>query len=199
MNENYYTLDEFTPAELKIVQDFFWKRMYPIHAAYKFVKANVTPGMIVTYFRIPDDLLDDEIANILIKYPMLGRDCLITESAPGGATPVHCDGKIDEPDRQCAVNFPIIGCTPQSYISFYGPLSKYPAVYKEKLNTTFIAGDIKLAEVDRMELVDKPVLINTQAWHSVENRGSERRIMFSWSVIGGMSYDAALLEFRDCI
>ena len=194
MNENYYLLDTFTPDELRVVHNFFWKNIYPIHSAYKFVKSNTSGGMIVTYFKLADNILGGEIADILARYPMLGRDCLITESIPGAHTSVHCDGRVDEPSRQCAVNFPIAGCTEQSYISFYGPYGAYPAEYNEKFRTTFIANGIVPTEVDRIGLVDKPALINTRRWHSVKNSGTETRVVFSWSVARGLSYEAALME-----
>ena len=74
-----------------------------------------------------------------------------------------------------------------------GPVNKairedYERQYIPKLRITFLQEGQVPIERARINMDNKPVLINTKAYHNVLHRVNEKRIIFSWSCTYGKSF-----------
>jgi hypothetical protein len=188
MNPYYYVLDDFSDADMEVVRNMFYTKLYPIHVEKAKSSYNKTKSIAITNFRFDDIQLNDNERMLFSKYPMLGTDCLINESTFFGGTPPHIDGKPGNINRMCAINFPIIGGNDQSPTVFYGQLNDYEYYYDANRQTCFLVDNDIVQEQDKVYLINKPVLINVKAWHKVRNFGNSTRIAFSWSCKAGVDF-----------
>lgn len=192
LNDYYYVLANFDSSDLNLVKKFYYEKINPKHKSAK--NRNQKTTIKISYFSI-DDCFNDDSKYLLEKYPMLGNDCLIQETEPGESPGTHIDGSVSEdpskqdPQRLSSIIFPIIGTCFESPTLFYGKYSDFESVYVENLYSTFLKHRPQnLDPIAQVSIVDKPVLINTKAWHNVWNNSSQTRLVFSWSCGLGIDF-----------
>lgn len=186
---------QFTHAELASIKEFFDNKLFLIHIAKSFHKSSaLNSGRgAVTRIKFDQIALPAAIVELRSKYKFLGDECLIVDISPGSSTSIH----IDSSDaRSCSINFPMAGCTTESPTKFYGLYDEYPSYYSEEHYTIFLQDGIIPIEKARHTLVDIPVLLNTASWHYIKNNSAHRRIVFSWSMALGQTYDNVLKEIK---
>jgi hypothetical protein len=194
MNPYYYVLDDFSDADMEVVKNMFYIKLYPIHKEKSINSANkskTNTHQVVTYFHFDNINLSSAEKLLFLKYPMLGTDCLINESGLLGGTIPHIDGHPAYASRQCAINFPITGGNNLSPTVFFGQLNDYDHFYDDSKRTSYIKEGIQPIEKARVYLIDKPVLINVKTWHTVKNFSNNTRIAFSWSCRPGIAFNDA--------
>lgn len=185
LNDYYLIIENFSQEDLDIVKKFYWEKINPVHEAMTTPQINSTRR--ITYFQINSDTLTDEIDFLQKKYPMLGNHCLVNSLWPTGATKIHIDGEppnintLSSKTRMCAINFPIMGCDPNSPTIFYGMFDEYESEYLSDNKVCRIKDHETPIEKARVAIHDKPVLINTKTWHDVVNNTKEQRLTFSWT------------------
>lgn len=197
MNNYFLELTTFPDEDLKVITDFFWSSLYPEHTARTTILPNNKIGQYVTYFDFDNIKIPMEIFSIFLKYPMLARNCLIIESHPGHGTMIHIDGRATNESRRCAINFPITGGNKLSPTRFFGMLDDYEHVFVEKFSTTYLANGVIPKEVAQISIIDKPVLLNVKAWHTIDNRSTEPRIALSWTCSNRLEFMAAAQTLKN--
>jgi hypothetical protein len=120
------------------------------------------------------------------KYPILSNSYNIYHVLKGKTIPPHIDS-----DRMVALNIPIFGTENTSTV-FYS-CENYDSSYVDQFIYDAISGNIK--EEFRFCL-DRPTLINTKQIHSVVNPNPYMRIVMSWNIIPGYSYEDAVEWFK---
>lgn len=177
MNDYYYILKNFCEKDLQTVTQYYWEKIHPAHTTVK--TNNLGKGQKISYF-VLNSLLTPDIIKIMKKYPILTTHCLVNEEDLGSTTGIHTDGTPGR-GRKCAINFPIVGCSPEIPTIFYGTMEDYPYDYYPDFNICRIKEGIVPIPAAEIAITNKPVLINTNAWHSVTNNATPKRITFSWT------------------
>jgi len=119
------------------------------------------------------------------QFKILSPTYNIYKFSPYGFLPPHIDV-----GRNATLNIPIVG-TEQSVTKFFKHLDTKATFDKRRMIRVF---ETPLKETFRFTL-SKASLINTAVPHSVEN-GIEQRIIISWSIIDGVSYEESRDYFK---
>jgi hypothetical protein len=120
------------------------------------------------------------------KYPILSNSFNIYYLSGGKKIEPHIDS-----DRFVALNIPIRGVKGTATIFYSSP--SYLETHNKSYIYDAINGDLK--EEFRFCL-DTPTLLNTKHIHSVDNPNNKTRIVMSWNIISGYSYEDAVEWFK---
>jgi hypothetical protein len=118
------------------------------------------------------------------KYDFLMGYVLIWELGPGKSIRAHKDGPLSIEQgnpRLIGLNVPVSGCNESCVTSFYNvdPQDEYVDM---AARSRFVKINSPRTKIDEYRLVDKPVLIDTQIFHDLDNtKNSEKRVAISWT------------------
>lgn len=130
---------------------------------------------------------DPYLRSIKDTLPFLSPIFNIYSTRPRAGIVLHTDAK-----RKCALNVPIAN-TVSSFTSFYEYAEEPSVVYNEK--NVYYEIKSKVNEVFKFSLT-RPVVINNSAPHSVQNWGTEDRVIISWSMDENISFLEATEFFK---
>jgi hypothetical protein len=125
---------------------------------------------------------DQYLSSIRKKYPFLSSLYNIYIVQPGHDIPLHIDAK-----RDCAINIPLQG-TEGSDTIFYRRKTKQETSYVGEKVWHALSED-SVIETFRFTLTRPTLVNNSAAPHKVEHRGSDTRIIISWSVNKGTMFE----------
>ncbi len=145
-----------------------------------------SPKGLLYHQRIIDK--NSYLSEIQQKYPILSNSFNIYYLSGGKKIEPHIDS-----DRFVALNIPIRGVKGTATIFYSSP--SYLETHNKSYIYDAINGDLK--EEFRFCL-DTPTLLNTKHIHSVDNPNNKARIVMSWNIIPGYSYEDAVEWFNAC-
>lgn len=145
----------------------------------------IIDGMASHHRKVSDD---EYMTYVREKYPCLSQTYNIYTMQPGIGLPMHIDAR-----RSCAFNIPISG-TDDSYTIFYEPVK----------DLTFDFDPVKIYNVITSEVVEtfrytltRPVLINNSGPHRVDVKGSNDRVILSWSASPEFNFEQTKVFFKN--
>ena len=126
----------------------------------------------------------EPLQHMFDKYEFLMGYVLIWELGAGKSIRAHKDGPLSVEQgnpRRVGLNVPIKGCNPSCVTSFYEVEPQYEYVDIEA-RSRFIKDNSPIKKIAEYRLVDKPILIDTQIFHDLDNtRNHEKRVAISWT------------------
>ncbi len=169
------------------------KYIYPINFDFNLehfkaiMREEMTRPFVNSFPYYQRDIGDNVFLNqIREKYPILSKSYNLYCVKKNQIVPPHIDS-----DRSVALNIPISGTENTSTV-FYS-CENYDSSYVDQFIYDAITGNVK--EEFRFCL-DRPTLINTKQIHSVVNPNLHMRIVMSWNIIPGYSYEDAVEWFK---
>lgn len=124
------------------------------------------------------------IEHIFDKYKFLMGYVLIWELDAGKSIQAHKDGPLSIEQgnpRRIGLNIPVSGCNLSCVTSFYDVDPEYEYV-DMAARSRFVKTNSPKTKIDEYRLVDKPILIDTQTFHDLDNTNNhETRVAISWT------------------
>lgn len=124
------------------------------------------------------------IQYIFDKYKFLMGYVLIWELDAGKTIQAHKDGPLSIEQgnpRRVGLNVPVSGCNESCVTSFYDVEFQYEYVDMDA-RSRFVKPNSPKKKIYEYRLVDKPILIDTQIFHDLDNTyNSEKRVAISWT------------------